>query len=107
ITEQTALVRSEVVAPRNELFWEPTTDAGRVVFYMQRIDAVDGVETARMDMGRIDHPFDALLGRTLDVPDGEGSTIPVPTALLMGAIKVAFDQLYNEAFAPKEDGDGV
>lgn len=100
ITEQTATIRHEVVAPRVELFWDPATDDGKVVFHMQRVDTVDGAETARVDAGRMEHSFDAILGRTFDVPDGPGGTIPVPTLLLMGAIKTAFDTLYNEKHAP-------
>ncbi len=100
ITEREAVIREEVFAPRIELFWDPATNDGKVVFHMIRKVTVEGVEVARTEIGRMEHPFDAILGRTFEVPDGQGGLIPVPTMLLMGTIKTAFDTLYNERVAP-------
>lgn len=96
----------EIVAPRVELFWDWRTNGGRVVFHMLRVLSSDGDTLAEVEHGRLEHGFDALLGRTWQVPtgelDNEGNPVrvAVPTALLMATIKEAFDVLYNERVSP-------
>lgn len=96
----------EIVAPRVELFWDWRTNDGRVVFHMLSVLSAGGQPIAEVEHGRLEHGFDALLGRTWQVPTGEIDTagnpirVAVPTALLMATIKEAFDVLYNERVAP-------
>lgn len=103
IIETTAPVKRETVAPRTELFWEPTTNEGRVVFHMQEIMTIDGVETARVSTGRLERDFASMATRTFSVPDGHGGTIEVPMLLVMATMKQAFDEFHNEDFAPSPE----
>lgn len=94
-------VVTEIVAPRMELIWNPG-DTGYVAFHMEKHTMLDGELVSRQPAGRLEHSFSTIFGRTWQVPDGEGGVIEVPTILLMGAIKAAFDTLYNEAIAAGE-----
>lgn len=101
IITSTGEVVSEIVAARTELLWDAQTNDGRVTFYMEKITTLDGVVISRTPAGTLQHGFNALMGRTWDVPIDElGNTTPVPTMLLMATIKEAFDILYNESVAP-------
>lgn len=91
----------ELFARRVELFTNPPpagqpATSGRVVFHTVWLHYRDGVVFAESDGPRLAYDYDALLGRTWDVPDGNGGVIPLPTLLMMGGLKVAFDALYNE-----------
>lgn len=99
----------ELFARRVELFTTPApagqpATEGRVVFHTVWLHYRDGAVFAESDGPRITHTFDSIIGRTWDVPDGEGGTIPLPTLLMMGGLKVAFDTIYNEMF-PAEPGE--
>lgn len=93
-------VITEIVATRTELLWDALTDSGKVRFHMERITTLDGELISREPAGTMEHPFDLLMSRDWVVPVGPEETVTVPTALLMGTIKVAFDTLFNEHFAP-------
>ena len=95
----------ELFALRTELFWIPNEDGsssanGRVVFHTLWYHFRDGIKYAETAGPRIEHSFDAILGRTFNVPVPDDDPIPVPTELLMGAIKEAFNVLANEVLPP-------
>lgn len=98
IETHTGEVVTEIVAPRTELLWN-LDNTGYVVFHLEKVTTLNGELISRTPAGRLEHTFDTLLGRTWEVPDGEGGIIMVPTALLMGTIKAALDTLYNETSA--------
>lgn len=96
----------ELFAVRVELFTEPATadqpaTTGRVVFHTVWLHYRDGNVFAQSPGPRIEHSFDSIMGRTWMVPDGTGDFVPLPTLLLMGGIKTAFDTIVNETMAPE------
>ena len=96
--------RDELYARRTELIAEPpradeSTSQGRVVFHTVWLHYRDNEVFAESLGPRIEHTFDQVMGRTWLVPAGEGDPIPVPTALLMGAVMAAFDAIANESLA--------
>lgn len=96
----------ELFALRTELFWTPNPDGtpsanGKVVFHTLWYHFRDGMKFAESPGPRIEHSFDAILGRTFNVPIGDGETVDMPTALIIAAVKEAFDVLANEHLAPK------
>src|SRR5690606_41883554 len=93
-------------AQHPELFWIPNPDGapsahGKVVFHTMWYHFRDGLKFAESPGPRIEHDFDAILGRSFDVPIGGGETVTMPTALIMAAVKEAFDVLANEHLAPE------
>ena len=96
--------RDELFARRTEFLADPpradeTTSTGRVIFHTVWVHYRDKVQYAESVGPRIEHTFDQVMGRTWEVPVGEGDPIPVPTALLMGAVMAAFDTIANESLA--------
>lgn len=100
IIEKVGLLRREVFAPRTELFWDPITEKGYVRFHLEEFSVLDGELVNRTPKGTMERSFDAIMPRTWQVPDGNGGFIPVPTLLVMGAIKTALNTLYDESNAP-------
>lgn len=95
----------ELFALRTELHWVPNMDGspstkGKVVFHTMWYHFRDGLKFAESPGPRIEHDFDVLLGRVFEVPTGETTIVAMPTALIMGGVKAAFDVLANEAIAP-------
>ena len=70
-----------------------------MVFHTVWLHYRDNAVFAESPGPRIEHTFDQVMGRTWMVPAGEGDPIPVPTALLMGAVMAAFDTIANESLA--------
>lgn len=100
----------ELFARRVELFTDPApagqpATEGRVVFHTVWLHYRDGVVFAESEGPRITHTFDSILGRTWDVPDGSGGTIPLPTILMMGGLKTAFDTIVNEQLKVVQEPD--
>lgn len=98
----------ELFALRTELFWTPNPDGspstnGKVVFHTLWYHFRDGMKFAESPGPRIEHDFDTILGRSFDVPIGEGETVTMPTALIMAAVKEAFDVLATEHLAPEPE----
>ena len=96
--------RDELFARRTEFLADPpradeTTSTGRVIFHTVWVHYRDNERFAESLGPRIEHSFDQVMGRTWMVPAGEGDPIPVPTALLMGAVMAAFDTIANESMA--------
>lgn len=102
ITTATGEITAEVVAARTELIWDAMTDSGKVRFHMEKVTTIDGSLVSREPAGTMEHAFDLIMARTWTVPDGQGGTVEVPTVLVMGTIKAAFDTLFNEQFGPTE-----
>lgn len=103
----------ELIAHRTELILIPTPDGspstnGRVVFHTVWNHYRYGKKFAESIGPRIEHDFDTVMGRTFDVivdHDDLGNPIPfhMPTMLMIGGIKAAFDVLaceYLEALEP-------
>ena len=96
--------RDELFARRTEFLADPpradeSTSTGRVIFHTVWVHYRDNERFAESLGPRIEHTFDQVMGRTWMVPAGEGDPIPVPTALLMGAVMAAFDTIANESLA--------
>ena len=93
-----AATEAEALAPRTVIDWNPTDNTGRVVFECAKFYRTSGTfnyfGAPELD-GGISISLADLLQRSVDVPTPSGP-INVPMPLLMGAIKVLFDQLYNE-----------
>jgi len=89
---------SESLAPRTTINWNPTDNTGSVLFDCARFYRTQGTFDyfgAPEPDGGISVSLDDLLVRSVDVPT-LGGPVNVPLPLLMGAIKILFDQLYNE-----------
>lgn len=100
----------ELFALRTELFWRPNVDGspsvdGKVVFHTLWYHFRDGVKFAESPGPRIEHSFDTIFGRTFDVPVGDGQTVAMPTALIMAAVKEAFDVLATEQLGGTDGSD--
>ncbi len=96
--------RDELFARRTELLADPpradeSTSAGRVIFHTVWVHYRDNERFAESLGPRIEHSFDQIMGRTWQVPVGEGDTVEMPTALLMGGVMSAFDAIANEFLA--------
>lgn len=96
--------RDELFARRTEFLADPpradeSTSTGRVIFHTVWVHYRDNERFAESLGPRIEHTFDQVMGRTWMVPAGEGDPIPVPTALLMGAVMTAFDVIANESLS--------
>jgi hypothetical protein len=93
------------------LRWNAADDSGTVQFRMEKVTTAEGAVIGREDLGMLEHSFSSIMGRTWQVPDGQGGVVPVPTSLIMGAIKVAFDALYLEsqraALPPGDERDNT
>jgi hypothetical protein len=89
---------AEALAPRTTIHWNPTDNTGSVVFECAKFYRTAGTFDyfgAPEPDGAISVSLADLLQRSVDVPT-PGGPINVPMPLLMGAIKVLFDELYNE-----------
>lgn len=98
ISTVNASTEAEALAPRTVINWEPVSNTGSVLFEcakFYRTSSSGDYFGAPQPDGGISISLAELLTRSVDVPTPQG-TITVPMPLLMGAIKVLFDQLYNE-----------
>lgn len=98
---ENATIRSEIVAPRTTIHWNPLDNSGSVVFDTAIEERIDGQFQRMIPCESIAVTLEELAQRTVTVP-GAGE---VPFALVMGYIKQVFDDLYNEraaAEAPTE-----
>ena len=102
ITISTGEAISEIFAPRTELYWDPLTGEGRVVFHMEKFTTMEGVQLSKVPCGTLVRPLDSLLLRTFDaeLPDGQGGVQIVPThgAVVMATMKAVFNQIFQEQF---------
>lgn len=90
--------QSEVLAPRTFVCWNPEDNTGSVHFECSRYFRHAGTENyfgGPQPVPGLSISIEDLLQRSVDVPT-PGGPVTVPMPLLMGAIKVLFDQLYNE-----------
>ena len=93
-----AATEAESLAPRTVINWEPRDNTGSVYFECAKFYRTAGTFDyfgAPEPDGGISVSLSDLLARSVDVPTPQG-VVTVPMPLLMGAIKVLFDQLYNE-----------
>lgn len=98
ITTVNAATEAEALAPETVIYWEPRDNTGSVVFRCARFYRTAGTYDyfgAPEPDGGISVSLADLLARSVEVPTPQGP-VNVPMTLLMGAIKVLFDQLYNE-----------
>lgn len=96
--------RDELFARRTEFLADPPradepTSTGRVIFHTVWVHYRDNMQYAESIGPRIEHSFDQVMGRTWAVPVGEGETVQMPTAILMGGVMTAFDVIANESMA--------
>jgi hypothetical protein len=102
ITEVTPTVESEALAPRTTIFWEPTSNTGSVHFECQRFYRTTGTTDyfgAPEPDGGLSLSLADLMTRTVTVQTPNGP-MDIPAALLMGAVKALFDELYVEQRTP-------
>lgn len=93
-----AATEAEALAPRTVINWNPADNTGSVFFECAKFYRTAGTFDyfgAPEPDGGISVSLEDLLQRSVDVPT-PGGPVAVPMPLLMGAIKVLFDQLYNE-----------
>ena len=93
-----AATESEALAPLTRIQWNPIDNTGAVVFECAKFYRTAGTTDyfgAPEPDGALSVSLADLLQRSVDVPTPQGP-VNVPMTLLMGAIKVLFDQLYNE-----------
>lgn len=98
ISDINAATEAESLAPRTIINWDPRDNSGNVVFECSKFYRTAGTFDyfgAPEPDGGISVSLAELLQRSVDVPTPQGP-VAVPLPLLMGAIKVLFDQLYNE-----------
>lgn len=91
------LIESESLSPRTTIIWDPTTNAGQVLFQCARYFRIAGTEQyfgAPVDDGVVSINLATLLQQTIVVQTPQGP-VEVPATLIMGAVKTLFDQLYN------------
>jgi hypothetical protein len=108
IVEETSIVRrSEAVATKVEIFWNPQTNNANIAFWVSQEITENGEfkrieDDRRFDFRPMAVNFADIAARTFNVPvafDAQGNvtaTAAVPAMLLMGAIKQVFDELYTE-----------
>lgn len=86
-----ANVTREAVAPRITINWNPTDNTGSVIFKVEHMESIDGEFQRMVPEGFLSISLPDLMARSFMVGETE-----VPTALVMGYIKAAFDTLYTE-----------
>lgn len=102
VNNETGAVKTEVVSPRIEIQWDSAKQSGMILFATSRLVSLNGDVVAQQDLNHLMIvPIAELLPRAFDVvvgQDAKGNDIKqsVPTALVMGYIKSAFDTLYDE-----------
>lgn len=97
--EELFATRTELHADVPLLYGQPST-TGRVVFWTEWLFYSYGKLINRRIGDRIEHSFDTLLPRTWTITLPDGSTMDLPTLLIMAGIKVAFVTLVQERTAP-------
>lgn len=93
--------QDELYARRIEMLPIPpeadqTTSAGTVVFHTAWLHYRDNVVFSESIGPRIEKTFEQVMARSWEVPISETETVTIPTALVFGAVLVAFDTLANE-----------
>lgn len=102
VSNETGDVKTEVVSPRIQIEWDSAKQQGQIIFATSRLVSLNGEVMAQQDLNHLMIvPVAELLPRSFDVVIGQdeaGKDIvhSVPTMLVMGYIKAAFDTLYEE-----------
>lgn len=90
---------SEVLAPQIVISWDPQNNDGQIVFSCQRYYRTTGSENyfgVPESDGALSISLGELMQRTVSVDSGGSVMVDIPMTQLMDAVKVLFDQLYNE-----------
>ena len=98
ILQVNAATEAESLAPRTVINWNPIDNAGQVSFECAKYYRDAGTTryfAAPEADGSIVIDLDPLLQRSVTVQTENGPVV-LPTSLLMAAVKVLFDELYNE-----------
>lgn len=91
IADETIKRTKHAVAPVTTIEWNPQDNTGAVTFHVQVEVSEDGKFSHYESANPLIVPLADILPRTFTVGDYK-----VPAMLLMGAIKVAFDEFYTE-----------
>ena len=83
-------------AVRTEIQWDPATNGGGIIFYVEKFTYLDGVLLSRVADGYIRGDLAELMERTFVVPIGPETTMDVPAPLVMATMKKAYEDLYEE-----------
>ena len=106
--EKNVVQRSlEAVSPTTTIQWDPITNDGTLRFNVEDIiienEQVIGLtpNTELYLSGErtpiIERSISGLMSRSVEIPTGPDTSSTVPLMLVMGAIKVLFNELYIEA----------
>lgn len=98
IEMQSVTLKTEIVAPRTEILWDPQTNNGIVIFHTQKEQWIDEQYLGLLPtVTPIQVTLPDLMGRVVMVDNpATGEQIPVPMVLVMGAIKAAFNDIVTE-----------
>lgn len=101
ITSRTGEVVTRIVAPRVELYWNPMTNEGRVVFHMEKMTLMGDELLSTIPHGILIREATPILMREFpaELPDGQGGVmiVPVTAGLLMAGLKAVFEEIYEES----------
>ena len=94
----------KLYSPRIEAWFHPSPDgtpslAGKIRFYAQWWHFRDNAAFAQSRGPQIEHEFDALMGRSWELPDGS----TVTTATLLAGMEAVFRTLAAEHVTPSGD----
>lgn len=91
IEQPNVTLTREAVAPKTVIHWNPEDNSGSVQFHVQQMEFIDGQFQRYIPGGVVSVSLTDLMPRSFLV---EG--IEVPTPLVMGYIKAAFEEIYTE-----------
>ena len=100
VTEQQGTILTRLFATRTDIQWDPATNDGKILFSIDKFTYVDGELVSRQPQNGIMSDLGPLLGKVFDVEVSPGNIVQVPGALIMAAMKKAFEELYEEKTAP-------
>lgn len=91
IEQSNVTLTREAVAPKTVIHWNPEDNSGSVQFHVQQMEFIDGQFQRYIPGGVVSVSLADLMPRSFMVGEVE-----VPTPLVMGYIKAAFDSIYTE-----------
>lgn len=97
ITTQTGVnITRELVAPTISIVWDYESNTGPITFNIHEVLFVDGVAVQSVPKFALTTSIEEMVARTFNVDLPDGTTTPVPGALVVLAFKKAFQELIAE-----------
>ena len=95
-TQEGASVRRELVAPSINIAWDYESNTGPITFNIHELIFVNGAALQSVPKFALTTSIEEMVARTFSVDLPDGTTTPVPGALVVSAFKKAFQELIAE-----------